>query len=72
MIPKEARDLINLHLEQARKSELDDFAERMLHAVESMFAFALAANMLKPREHANEIIMIDLVRAQRKNRICSA
>lgn len=71
MIPKTARDLINDHLEQARKTERDDFSERMLHAAESMLAFALAADMLKPREHANEIVMVNLIRAQRRNRACS-
>lgn len=71
MIPKEARDLIDLHLEQARKSELNDFAERMLHAAESMLAYALAAGHLKPREHGNEIAMISLIRAQRRNQACA-
>lgn len=72
MIPQAARDLINDHLEQARKTEREDFAERMLHAAESMLGFALAANLLKPREHANEIVLISLIRAQRRNRACAA
>lgn len=65
MIPKNARDLINDHLEQARKAECPVLAERMLHAAESMLAFALSADMIKPREHANETVLVSLIRAQR-------
>lgn len=72
MIPKAARELINDHMDQARKTEREDFAERMLHAAESMLGYALAAGHLQPREHANEIVLISLVRAQRKNRACAA
>lgn len=68
MIPQAARDLINLHKEQALKTELEDFAERMLHAAEAMLAYALAAGHLQVREHANEVVLISLIRAQRKNR----
>lgn len=72
MIPKTARVLIDDHLEQARRTDRDDFAERMLHAAESMLGYALAADHLKPREHANEIVLISLIRAQRRNRVCAA
>lgn len=72
MIPKAARDLINDHMEQARKTEREEFAERMLLAAEAMLGYALAANHIKPREHANEIVLISLVRAQRKNQQLAA
>jgi hypothetical protein len=72
MIPKAARDLIDLHKDQASKTELNDFAERMLHAAEAMLGYALAANHIKPSEHANEIVLISLIRAQRANRTCTA
>jgi hypothetical protein len=65
MIPTAARHLIDDHLSQARMAACNTLAERLLHAAESMLNFALAANLLKPREHANEIVLISLVRAQR-------
>jgi hypothetical protein len=72
MIPKAARDLIDLHKDQASKAETSEFAERMLHAAEAMLGYALAANHIKPSEHATEIVLISLIRAQRQTRPCTA
>jgi hypothetical protein len=66
MIPKEARDLIDLNLELARTTEFETQAEHYLRAAESMFSFALAAGMITVRAHSSEIIGISLIRAQRK------
>lgn len=66
MIPKQARDLIDLNLDLARTTELENMSERYLHAAESMFSFALAAGMISVRDHSSEIIGISLIRAQRK------
>lgn len=68
MIPKPARDLIDLNLMLSRKAEIDEYAERYLHAAESMLAFALSCEMLSAREHCAEIATISLIRAQRHAR----
>lgn len=68
MIPKEARDLIDLNLDLARTTEFETQSERYLHAAESMFSFALAAGMITVRDHASEIAGISLIRAQRHAR----
>ena len=66
MIPKEARDLIELNLDLAKKTEIDSLSERYLHAAESMFSFAMAAGMISIQNHASEMVGISLIRAQRK------
>lgn len=68
MIPKEARELIDLNLDLARKTEMDAQAERYLHAAESMFSFAMAAGMISIQNHAAEMVGISLIRAQRKTK----
>jgi len=68
MIPKEGRDLIDLNLMLASKAEIDEYAERYLHAAESMLAFALSCEMLSAREHCAEIATISLIRAQRRDK----
>ncbi len=66
MIPKNGRELIDLNLMLARKAEIDEYAERYLHAAESMLAFALSCGMISTQGHASEIVGISLIRAQRK------
>lgn len=66
MIPKQARDLIDLNLNLARTTEFETQAERYLHAAESMFSFAMAAGMISIQSHASEMVGISLIRAQRK------
>lgn len=67
MIPKEGRDLIDTNLDMARKSEIDEHAERYLHAAESMLSFALGCGMISIQGHAGEIVAISLIRAQRRS-----
>lgn len=65
MIPKPARDLIDLNLDLARSTELNEHAEHYLHAAESMFAVAMAGGWISIQGHAAEIVGISLIRAQR-------
>ena len=66
MIPQQGRDLIDLNLMLARKAEIDEYAERYLHAAESMLAFALSCGMISIPGHGSEVAAISLIRAQRR------
>lgn len=68
MIPKEGRTLIELHMGIARSTPHDGNAEDHLDTVGAMLGYALAVNHLSPAEYSNEIVLIELIRAQRKNR----
>jgi len=67
MIPEGARSLINLHLNNARLTESDSYAEEALASATAMLGYALAVNHLTPGEYSNELILVQLVRAQRRN-----
>lgn len=68
MIPKEGNDLIELHMSQARETELDEFAEKMLGNVEAILGYALACSHISCIEYGNRMSMCKLIRAQRNNR----
>lgn len=68
MIPKEGNDLIELHMQNARETELEEFAEKSLGHVEAILAYALACNHITCIECGNRITLLKLIRAQRKNR----
>lgn len=68
MIPKEGNDLIELHMQNAREAEQDDFAEKSLGHVEAILAYALACNHVTCIEYGNRLVLLKLIRAQRKNR----
>lgn len=68
MIPHEGRTLIELHMGIARSTEHDGNAEEHLNTVCAMLGYALAVNHLSPAEYSNELVLIELIRAQRKNR----
>lgn len=67
MIPEGARSLINLHLSNARDTASDSYAEEALAAVAAMLGYALAVNHLTPSEYSNELVLVQLARAQRRN-----
>lgn len=67
MIPEGARSLINLHLANARDTASDSYAEEAMATVTGMLGYALAVNHLTAGEYSNELILVQLVRAQRRN-----
>lgn len=67
-IPPEGLSLIDLHMNQARETELDEFAEKMLGNVEAILGFALACSMVSCVEYGNRMSLVKLIRAQRQNR----
>lgn len=69
MIPEGARSLINLHLNNARKTESNSYAEEALAAATAMLGYALAVNHLSPGEYSEELVLVQLVRAQRMNEV---
>lgn len=68
MIPESGRTLIELHMGIARSTPYDANAEDHLDQAGAMLGYALAVNHLSPVEYSNELVLIELVRAQRKNR----
>lgn len=68
MIPKEGNDLIELHMQNARETEQDEFAEKMLGNVEAILGYALACSHIDCVEYGNRLTLLKLIRAQRKNR----
>lgn len=67
MIPEEARRLMNLHMTTARESESDTVAEANISMLAGMIGYAAARGDITPQEHANEWVMIKLIREERKN-----
>lgn len=67
MIPKEARDLMELHLRTARESESETVAEANISILVGMIGYAAARGDITPAEHANEWMLIKLVREQRSS-----
>lgn len=67
MIPTPGRALIDTHLEIARNTESGTFAELALSSVNAMLDFAVAVDFLTPAQYSNEITVLNLIRAQRKN-----
>jgi hypothetical protein len=68
MIPENGRTILNLQLKNARDTESDAYAEECLVAASAILGYACAVNHLTPAEYSNELVMVQLVRAQRKNR----
>lgn len=68
MIPKEGNDLIELHMQNARETEQEEFAEKMLGNVESILGYALACGHLNCIEYGNRMQLCKLIRAQRSHR----
>ena len=67
-IPKEGNDLIELHMQNARETEQEEFAEKSIGHVEAILAYALACNHITCIEYGNRLTLLKLIRAQRKNR----
>lgn len=68
MIPENGRTILNLHLNNARHTDSSEYAEECLVAASAILSYACAVNHLTPVEYSNELVMVQLVRAQRKNR----
>lgn len=68
MIPKEGNDLIELHMQNARDAESEEFAENSLGHVEAILGYALACSHITCIEYGNRLTLLKLIRAQRKNR----
>jgi len=71
MIPDSGRSMIEIHLNIARTTTLEDFAEDSLKSAEAMFSYACAVGHITPTEYANELVSTSLIRAQRKNALAS-
>lgn len=69
MIPESGRSMIEIHLNIARTTPLEDFAEDSLKSAEAMFSFACAVGYLSPAQYTNELLSTALIREQRKNAI---
>lgn len=67
MIPAPGRALIDTHLSIARTTESNSFAELALAAVNAMLDYAVACDHLTPAQYSNEVVMLNLIRAQRRN-----
>lgn len=68
MIPRAGEELLRLHMQQARESERDDFAELQLQKVEAILGYALVCDHIQAVEYGNRITLLKLIRAQRENR----
>lgn len=68
MIPESGRSMIEIHLNIARNTPLDDFAEDSLKSAEAMFSYACAVGHISPAQYTNELVITALIRAQRQNR----
>lgn len=67
MIPQPCMDLIELSLDMARKTEHNELAKANLDRVVGALNYALGCGHIRAQEHANWLVQIDLVRAQRAN-----
>lgn len=72
MIPKPALDLLELHMQQARESEREEFAEKMLYGAECMLGCLLTCSHIDAVEYGNRLVLINLIRAQRRTSACAA
>jgi hypothetical protein len=68
MIPASGQSLIDLHLDIAKTTPSDEYAEESLKTAEAMFSYACAVNHMSPTEYSNQLVMTKLIRAQRTNR----
>ena len=64
-IPGAGEDLLELYMDQARKTDRDDFADLKLKQAEAILGYALACGHLTPVEYGGRIAMLDLTRAKR-------
>lgn len=67
MIKPTVRELMNAHLRIARETPSESQAQEQLDIVKGMIGYAVANGDITPQEHANEWVMIRLVREQRIN-----
>lgn len=67
MIPESGQSMIDIHLNIARTTPNEDYAEESLKTAEAMLSYACAVNHLSPAEYANRLVSTQLIRAQRKN-----
>lgn len=68
MIPAAGEDLLDLYVNQARKTDRDDFADLKLKQAEAILGYALVCGHLTPVQYGGRITMLDLIRAQRSNK----
>lgn len=65
MIPKECRDLLQLCLEVANKTESAELARDNIERATGMINYALTRGDISPVEHGNEMAWVNLVKATR-------
>lgn len=68
MIPDNGRTVLDLHLKNARDTQSEAYAEECLTAAHAILGYACAVDHLTPAQYSNEVLMIQLIRAQRVNR----
>lgn len=66
MLNQHARELIATYLEIARTAPDDVVSEKYLSKVSGMLDYAMVCGDITVRDFANENMMCDLVRAQRR------
>lgn len=66
-IPTSGQSMIDLHLNIARTSESDAYAEESLKAAEAMYSYACAVNHISPAQYSTVLVTTNLIRAQRAN-----
>lgn len=66
-MPVAGRNIIDLHLNNARTTAIDAFAERSLADAAAMQAYAMACGHMTAAEYSNQQVVIKLIREQRRN-----
>jgi hypothetical protein len=66
-MPVAGRNIIDLHLNNARTCEGEEFAEKNLVVAGNMLGYAMACGHMTAAEYSNEQVIIKLIREQRRN-----
>jgi hypothetical protein len=66
-MPVAGRNIIDLHLNNARTCESDAFAELNLGVATAMLGYAMACGHVSADEYSNQQVIIKLIREQRAN-----
>lgn len=72
MMPTNGRAVLDLHLNNARQTDSDAYADECLTAAAAILGYACAVDHLTPSEYLNELVIVQLIRAQRRNKINAA
>lgn len=68
MIPDSGRTMLDMYMNNARKTDSDAYADECLASASTILGYACAVDHLTPAQYSNEVLMIQLIRAQRTNK----